>query len=167
MSSINFKGSPLQLMGEFPKVGQSASDFKLVKDDLSELSLSDLKGKRVVLTTFPSVDTDVCALQLKTFNQKVGALDNTVLVSASMDLPFALSRFCGAEGVENAIATSDFRYRSLAESYGLGITEGPIQGLYARSVIILNENHEIVYTELVPEVTTEPNYDEALSALSA
>ena len=167
MSSINFKGTPLQLMGEFPTVGQSASDFKLVKDDLSELSLADLKGKRVVLTTFPSVDTDVCALQLKTFDQKIAELDNTILVSASMDLPFALSRFCEAEGIKEATTTSDFRHRSMAESYGLGITEGPVQGLYARSVIILNENQEIVYTELVPEVTTEPDYDAALSALSA
>ncbi|MEM9906849.1 MAG: thiol peroxidase [Cyanobacteria bacterium P01_D01_bin.44] len=166
MSSITFKQTPIQLLGEFPKVGQPAPDFKLVKGDLSELSLADLKGKRVVFTTFPSVDTDVCALQLKTFNQKVTALDNTVLVSASMDLPFALGRFCGAEGIENAITTSDFRYRSLAESYGIGMAEGPIQGLYARSVLILNENHEIIYCELVPEVTTEPNYDAALAALA-
>ncbi|MEL6816967.1 MAG: thiol peroxidase, partial [Cyanobacteria bacterium J06598_3] len=165
MSTINFKQTPVQLLGDFPKVGQPAPDFKLVKGDLSELTLSDLKGKRVVLNTFPSVDTDVCALQLKTFNQKVADIDNTLVVSASMDLPFALGRFCGAEGVENAITASDFRHRSMAESYGVGVAESPLQGLYARSVIILNESHEIIYAELVSEVTTEPNYEAAMAAL--
>ena len=165
MASITFKNSPVETTGDFPSVGQAAPDFKLIKGDLSELSLSDLKGKKVIFNIFPSVDTPVCALQLKQFTQIAAGLDNTVLLFSSLDLPFALSRFCGAEGIDNALTTSDFRYQSLAEAYGVKMKNGPINGLYARAVLILDEEHKVIYSELVEEVTNEPNYDAAMAAI--
>ena len=164
MSEITFKQTTINTAGDFPQVGQTATDFKLVTPTLSEVSLSDLKGKRVVFNIFPSVDTAVCALQLKTFNQRVAGLENTTLLTASLDLPFALGRFCGAEGIEDAITASDFRHNSL-ESYGVRMTDGPLAGLYARAVLVLDEDHQIIYSELVKEVTNEPDYDAALAVL--
>ncbi|MBL4661471.1 MAG: thiol peroxidase [Alcanivoracaceae bacterium] len=165
MSTINFKGNPIQTNGDFPKPGAQAPNFKLVKGDLSEVSLDDLKGQKIIFNIFPSVDTAVCALQLKTFSQKAAQLDDVVLLFASMDLPFALNRFCAAEGIENAITASDFRFHSLAENYGVKMTDGPLNGLYARATLVLNENHQVVYSELVSDVVNEPNYDKAMSAL--
>jgi len=164
MSEITFKQTPINTAGNFPQVGQKAIDFKLVTPTLSEVSLSDLKGQKVVFNIFPSIDTAVCALQLKTFNQRVSDLENTTLLTASLDLPFALGRFCGVEGIKNAITASDFRHNSL-ESYGVRMTDGPLAGLYARAVLVLNEDHEIIYSELVKEVTEEPDYDAALAVL--
>lgn len=165
MATINFKGNPIQTDGEFPQVGSQAPEFKMIKSDLSEVSLADLKGKKIIFNIFPSVDTAVCALQLKTFSQKAAKLDNVVLLFASMDLPFALNRFCAAEGVENAMTVSDFRYHSLAESYGVKMTDGPLSGLYARATLVLDENHNIVYSELVSDVVNEPDYDAAMSKI--
>ncbi|MFK8011311.1 MAG: thiol peroxidase [Marinicellaceae bacterium] len=165
MATINFKGNPIQTDGNFPELDTQAPNFKLVKGDLSEVSLEDLKGKKVIFNIFPSVDTAVCALQLKTFSQKAAQLDDVVLLFASMDLPFALNRFCAAEGIENAITTSDFRYHSLAESYGVKMTQGPLNGLYARATLVLDENHKVVYSELVSDVVNEPDYDKALASL--
>ncbi|MET1255273.1 thiol peroxidase [Aliikangiella maris] len=166
MASLTFKNNPIETVGNFPEVGQKAPDFKLVKSDLSEISLSELAGKKVIFNIFPSIDTPVCAAQLKKFNEAVANIDNTVLLFASLDLPFAFARFCGAEGIENAVTTSDFRYRSLAESYGIQMKGGPLDGLYARAVLVLNENQEVIYSELVNEVTNEPDYDAALATVS-
>lgn len=167
MTSLTFKGNKIETVGSFPKVGELAPDFKLVQSDLSELSLSDLKGKKVIFNIFPSIDTPVCALQLKKFSQAASAIDDAVLLFASLDLPFAFSRFCGAEGITNAITASDYRSQSLEESYGVKMQGGPLDGLYARAVLILNENHEVVYSELVQEVTDEPDYDKAIAAVQA
>ncbi|WP_077411295.1 thiol peroxidase [Marinicella sediminis] len=166
MAQINFKGNPIDTTGQFPTVGQAAPDFKLVKADLSEVSLSDLAGKQVVFNIFPSIDTAVCALQLKTFSQKAAGRDDVVMLYASMDLPFALNRFCAAEGVDNAVTGSDFRHRSLAEHYGVQMNSGPLAGLYARATLVLDANHQVVYSELVSDVVNEPDYDAAMAALA-
>ncbi len=166
MTTLTFKGSEIQTNGSFPEIGDTAPEFTLVNTDLSEVSLSNFAGKHVVLNIFPSVDTSVCALQLKTFNSKVSGLDNTVLLFASLDLPFALKRFCAAEGVENAVTASDFRHQSISENYGVEMIDGPLAGLYARAVLVLDESHNVTYSELVAEVTEEPNYDAALEVLN-
>jgi thiol peroxidase len=165
MATINFKGNPIQTYGDFPALGDQAPNFKLVKGDLSEVCLSDLKGKKVIFNIFPSVDTAVCALQLKTFSQKAAELEDVVLLFASMDLPFALNRFCAAEGIKNAITASDFRHRSLVDHYGVKMVEGPLSGLYARATLVLDQNHKVVYSELVSDVVNEPNYEKAMAAL--
>ena len=167
MANLTFKSNPVTTHGDFPAVGQPAPDFTLVAGDLSELSLADLKGKRVIFNIFPSVDTAVCALQLKTFSQKMASADNTVLLFASLDLPFAFSRFCANEGVENAITASDFRHHSLKENYGVLMESGPLNGLYARAVLVLDAQHNIVHSELVKEVVDEPDYDAAMAALAS
>lgn len=165
MSHLTFKGSPITTNGNFPSLGQSAPGFTLVTKDLAEISLLDLKGKKVIFNIFPSIDTPVCALQLKKFNGMVSEVENTVLLFSSLDLPFALSRFCAAENIENAITTSDYRHRSLEKNYGVKIEGGPLAGLYARAVIILDVNHQVIYSEIVSEVTDEPNYEAAMAAL--
>lgn len=165
MATINFKGNPINTEGDFPQVGQQAPEFKLIKADLSEATLADFKGKKVVFNIFPSVDTAVCALQLKTFSEKAGNRDDVVMLFASMDLPFALNRFCAAEGVDNAVTASDFRFHSLAENYGVKMTDGPLAGLYARATLVLDANHQVVYSELVSDVVNEPDYAAAMAAL--
>lgn len=165
MATINFKGNPIQTQGDFPQVGDQAPDFKLVQADLSEATLENFKGKKVIFNIFPSVDTAVCALQLKTFSQKVGQRDDVVMLFASLDLPFAFSRFCAAEGVENAVTASDFRHHCLAENYGVKMTQGPLAGLYARATLVLNTGHQVVYSELVDDVVNEPDYAAAMAAL--
>ena len=165
MTSLTFKGNSITTQGDFPVVGQSAPDFSLVTKDLSAISLSDLKGKKVVFNIFPSIDTPVCALQLKKFNAMMSDVENTVLLFSSLDLPFAFSRFCAAENIENAITTSDYRHRSLEKAYGVKMDGGPLDGLYARAVLILDENHTVIYSELVSEVTDEPDYESAMVAL--
>ncbi len=165
MATINFKGNPIQTQGDFPQIGDQAPDLKLVLADLSEATLENFKGKNVVFNIFPSIDTAVCALQLKTFSQKAGQRDDVVMLVASMDLPFALNRFCAAEGVANAVTASDFRYHSLAENYGVKMTQGPLAGLYARATLVMNSAHQVVYSELVDDVVNEPNYDAAMASL--
>jgi thiol peroxidase len=167
MANLTFKQSPIKTIGRFPTVGEQAPDFKLINTDLSTLHLSDLKGKRVIFNVFPSIDTPVCALQLQKFSHYMAELDNTILLFISLDLPFAFKRFCISEGIENAVTASDYRYHTLADNYGVRMEGGPLSGLYARAVLILNENHKIIYTELVQEVTDEPNYDAAISALTS
>lgn len=165
MANLTFKNNPIKTLGNFPSVGQSVADFKLVTTELAEISLADFTGKKIIFNIFPSIDTTVCALQLKTFNEKCADIDNSVLLFASLDLPFAFSRFNSAEGIDNAITASDYRYKSLAESYGVIMNGGPLDGLYARAVIILDEQHKVIYSELVSEVTDEPDYDGAMNAL--
>ncbi len=165
MATINFKGNPVQTNGNFPQIGNQAPELQLVLADLSEATLSDFAGKQIILNVFPSIDTAVCALQLKTFSQKAAHRDDVVLLFASMDLPFALNRFCAAEGVENAVTGSDFRHQSLAKNYGVKMNDGPLAGLYARATLVMNSSHQVTYSELVDDVVNEPDYDAAMSAL--
>jgi thiol peroxidase len=165
MAKITFKGNPLNTAGNLPKVGSKAPDFTLTKSDLSDLSLKDISGKKVVLNIFPSIDTPVCQASTRKFNEAAAKLNNTVVVCASRDLPFALNRFCGAEGLKNVVTGSELRNTSFGDSYGVRIAEGPLKGLFSRAVVVLDENGNVTYTEQVPEIAQEPNYDAAIKAL--
>jgi len=162
MSTTKFKGSDVQTNGNLPTVGSLAPDFSLVGSGLQELHLSDYKGKRVLLNIFPSLDTATCATSVRKFNKWVSEKENIVVICVSKDLPFAQSRFCGAEGLENVITASDFRYNNFATDYGVLLTDGPLKGLMSRSVVAIDENGKVLYTELVPEITNEPNYEIAV-----
>jgi len=159
MAKITFKGNAVNTNGQLPAVGSKAPDFKLVGAGLNEISLADYKGKKVVLNIFPSLDTGVCATSVRQFNKWVSDKDNTVVICVSKDLPFAQSRFCGAEGLDNVITASDFRYQNFATDYGVLMTDGPLAGLMARSVVAIDEKGNVTYTELVPEIVQEPVYD--------
>ena len=165
MAKFELKGNPFNTVGDLPAVGSSAPDFEMTNTDLSAIKLSGLKGKRVVLNIFPSLDTDVCAASVRRFNEEAGKLDNTEVVCTSMDLPFAHARFCVVEGLENVVSASDFRTGGFGKAYGARIVDGPLAGLLARSVVILDADGKVIYTELVPETTQEPNYEAALKAL--
>ena len=165
MASITLKGNPVSTVGELPAVGSSAPSFSGIKTDLSECTLADLAGKKVVLNVFPSIDTGVCAASTRHFNEAAGSLDNTVVVCVSVDLPFALGRFCGAEGLENVIPLSVFRNPEFGSGYGVTIADGPLAQLLSRAVVVIDESGKVVYTEQVPEITQEPNYEAALEAL--
>ncbi|MFL4475322.1 thiol peroxidase [Paeniglutamicibacter sp. MACA_103] len=165
MAITALKGTPVQTVGELPAVGETAPDFTLTGADLGNVTSSELRGKRVVLNIFPSIDTGVCASSVRKFNELAAGLDNTAVVCASADLPFALGRFCGAEGIENVVPTSTFRSDFGAE-FGLTLGDGPMQGLLARAIVVLDEKGAVLHTEVVPEITTEPNYDAAVAALS-
>lgn len=165
MAITAFKGTPVQTIGELPVAGALAPDFALTGADLSDVTSENLRGKRVVLNIFPSVDTGVCAASVRRFNELAAGLENTAVVCVSADLPFALGRFCGSEGIENVVAASVFRSEFGAD-FGLTQAEGPLRGLLARAVVVLNEAGEVLYTEVVEEITTEPNYDAALDALA-
>ncbi|HYD90193.1 MAG TPA: thiol peroxidase [Flavobacterium sp.] len=165
MADITLGGSPVKTSGELPQTGTKAPDFTLVKTDLSTVSLADFKGSRVVLNIFPSVDTGTCAASVRKFNEKASGLENTKVLCISRDLPFAQNRFCGAEGLNNVISLSDFRDGNFGKSYGLTIANGPLEGLHSRVVIVIDENGTVKYTEQVPEIKDEPNYDNALAAL--
>ena len=165
MATITLKGNPVNTSGELPKIGSKAPDFQLVASDLSTKSLSDYAGKKLVLNVFPSIDTDTCAQSVRRFNTEAAELDNTAVLCISRDLPFAQARFCGAEGIENVSALSDFRQRSFGKDYGLEITDGPLAGLLSRSVIVIDESGHVAYTEQVPEIVDEPNYKAPLYAL--
>lgn len=165
MATTAFKGNPVQTTGELPTSGSAAPPIDLVGSDLSALTSDSLSGRRVVLNIFPSVDTGVCANSVRRFNELAAGLDNTTVVCASKDLPFALSRFCGAEGIENVTAASAFR-SSFGEDYGVTMTDGPLQGLLARSVVVLDADGKVVHTQMVPEIGQEPDYDAAIAALS-
>ena len=159
MAKITFKGNAVNTNGQLPAVGSKAPDFKLVGAGLNEISLADYKGKRIVLNIFPSLDTGVCATSVRQFNKWVSDKENTVVICVSKDLPFAQSRFCGAEGLDNVITASDFRYNNFATDYGVLMTDGPLAGLMARSVVAIDENGKVTYTELVPEIVQEPVYE--------
>jgi thiol peroxidase len=165
MASITLKGNPVTTSGELPVVGSNAPAFSAVKTDLSNCSLADLTGKKVVLNIFPSIDTGVCAASTRRFNEEAGKLDNTVVVCVAADLPFALARFCGAEGLENVVPVSVFRNPEFGADYGAAIVDGPLAGLLSRAVVVIDEAGKVVYTEQVPEITEEPNYEAALAAL--
>ena len=164
MASITLQGNEIHTTGNLPEVGSVAQNFTLVAEDLSEKSLSDFVGKKVVLNIFPSIDTGVCAASARHFNADLNSLENTVVLNISKDLPFALGRFCAAEGLNNVETLSDFR-GSFGDDYGVAITDGPMKGLLSRAVIVTDENDQVIYTEQVPEITNEPNYEAALNAL--
>ena len=165
MATTNFKGQPVKLIGEFIQVGKVAPDFKLVKKDLSSFSLKELNGKNIVLNIFPSMDTGVCASSVRKFNKLATGLADTVVLAISKDLPFAQGRFCSAEGIENVVPLSDFRLSDFDESYGVLMADGPLAGLLARAVVVIGKDGKVAYTELVPEITQEPDYDKALAAI--
>jgi len=165
MASITLKGNPINTAGELPGVGSAAPAFNALKTDLSECSLSELSGKKVVLNIFPSIDTGVCAMSTTRFNKEAGSLDNTVVLCISMDLPFALGRFCGAEGLDDVVPVSTFRNPEFGTGYGVTIIDGPLAGLLSRAVVVIDESGNVAYTEQVPEITQEPNYEAALAAL--
>jgi thiol peroxidase len=165
MATITLGGNPIHTNGELPKTGSKAPDFKLVNTDLSMATLADFAGSKVVLNIFPSIDTGTCATSVRTFNAKASTLVNTKVLCISRDLPFAQKRFCGAEGLENVINLSDFNTGSFGKDYGLEITDSVLAGLHSRVVIVLDENGVVKYTEQVPEIADEPNYENALAAL--
>jgi len=165
MAQITLKGNPINTIGELPAVGSSAADFSLIGADLAPKNLADFKGKNLVLNIFPSIDTGTCATSVRTFNKTAAELTNTTVVCISRDLPFAQKRFCGAEGIENVIMLSDFNTGHFGKNYGLEITTGPLAGLNSRSVVVINAEGKVVYTEQVGETTEEPNYESALAAL--
>ena len=164
MATTKFKDMPVHLSGDFIATGAAAPDFELVKTDLGTLSLSSLKGKRVILNIFPSLDTGVCAMSVRKFNQLAASLPDTVVLAISKDLPFAHARFCTVEGIENLVPLSDFRHSDFDENYGVLMADGPLQGLLARSVVVIDREGKVVYTELVPEITQEPDYDRAVES---
>lgn len=165
MATTAFKGTPVKTSGELPGVGSKAPAFTLVKGDLSDLTLDELAGRRVVLNIFPSVDTGTCATSVRKFNELAGKLDNTTVVCVSKDLPFAAARFCGAEGLDNVVTASDFR-GGFDDAYGIKQLEGPLKGLLGRAVVVIDTDGTVKYTQLVDEISTEPDYDAAIAALN-
>ncbi len=166
MATVTLKGNPIHTAGKLPEIGSTAPDFELAKLDLSNATLNDYKGQKVILNIFHSVDTGTCASSVRHFNEAVSALENTKILCISKDLPFAQNRFCGAEGIENVEMLSDFRDGSFGKDYQLEFTDGPIKGLLSRSIIVLDENSKVLHAEQVSEVVEEPNYQAALEALT-
>lgn len=165
MASITLKGNKIDTLGTLPKIGEKAKDFELVKSDLSKASLNDYLGNKVVLNIFPSLDTGTCAASVRRFNKEASGLQNTKVLCISRDLPFAQARFCGAEGLTNVETLSDFATGKFGKDYQLEITTGPLAHLHSRAVVVLNEQGVVTYTEQVPEIVNEPNYEAALNAL--
>jgi len=164
MSTITFKGNPIHTIGNLPEVGKDAQEFTMVSGDLSEKNLADYTGKKVVLNIFPSIDTGICAASARKFNEEASNLENTVVINVSRDLPFALSRFCAAEGLNNVETLSDFR-GNFGEDYGVTLSDSPLKGLLSRAVVVLDEKAKVIYTEQVPEIGQEPNYEAAIASL--
>ena len=165
MAQITLKGNPINTVGDLPAVGSAAPAFSLTKKDLSEVTLGELSGKRVVLNIFPSLDTEVCATSVRKFNAEAEKLDNTVVVCASLGLPFAHGRFCTTEGLENVVPASELRDRSFGDDYGVRIKDGPLSGLLSRAVVVIDENGNVIHSEQVPEIVQEPDYEAALAVL--
>lgn len=165
MASITLGGNAINTNGELPQVGTAAPDFNLVRTDMSEASLNDFKGKKVILNVFPSVDTGVCATSVRTFNEKAAALENTQVLCISRDLPFAQARFCGAENLDNVVSLSDYKDGSFGRDYGVMIEDSAFAQLHSRAIVVIDEAGKIIHTEQVPEVGQEPNYEAALNSL--
>lgn len=165
MASITLKGNPIETVGELPSAGSSVPGFNLTKTDLSDCTEEEFKGKKVVLNIFPSIDTPVCAASVRRFNSSAAAIDNSVVLCISADLPFAHNRFCEVEGLENVIALSTFRSPQFGKDYGVEITTGPLSGLLSRAVIVVGEDGTVKYTEQVPEIAQDPDFEAALEAL--
>lgn len=164
MAEIQLKGNPIHTVGELPAEGSKAPDFRLTKVDLSDVSLEDFAGKKKILNIVPSLDTGVCAASMSRFNKEAEKLDDTVVLTVSRDLPFAQKRFCEAEGIETAVGLSDLRGTDFGDAYGVTITDGPMEGLLSRAVVVLDAADTVVHTEQVPEITQEPDYEGALAA---
>jgi len=164
MDQIALKGNPIHTCGNLPAKGSTAPAFSLTKSDLSEVSLADFAGKTIILNIFPSIDTGVCATSVRHFNQDAAKLSNTAVLCISRDLPFAHSRFCGAEGIAGVISLSELRQLAFGEAYGVRMTDGPLKGLLSRAVVVIGADGKVKYTEQVPEITQEPNYQAALAA---
>ena len=165
MATISFQGTPVHTVGELPAVGSKAPAFSLTGSDLSEVTSADFAGKRVILNIFPSLDTGVCAASVREFNKRAAGLENAAVVCASADLPFAAGRFCVAEGIDGVVTGSCFR-STFGDDYGVKQADGPLAGVLARAVVVVDGDGTVLYTQLVPEITTEPDYDAAIAALS-
>lgn len=165
MTAVTLKGNPINTSGELPAKGSSAPDFRLTQADLADASLQTFSGKRKILNIVPSLDTGVCATSTRTFNERAAEVDNTVVLVISGDLPFAMQRFCETEGITSVVSLSMMRSRQFAKDYGVLLVDGPLEGITARAVVVLDENNRVLYTQLVPEITQEPDYDSALAAL--
>ncbi|HLX03225.1 MAG TPA: thiol peroxidase [Trinickia sp.] len=165
MSQVTLGGNPIEVSGTFPSAGQQAPEFSLVGKDLKPVTLADFAGKRKVLNIVPSLDTPTCATSTRKFNEAAGKLANTAVIVVSGDLPFAATRFCSTEGIENVVTASTFRGHEFAKAYGVDVTSGPLTGLTARAVVVLDEQNKVLHAELVGEIKNEPNYDAALAAL--
>ncbi len=165
MAHTALKGNTVNTSGDLPAVGSSAPAFSLTTKDLGSVSSEDLTGKRVVLNIFPSVDTGTCAASVRAFNALASGLDNTTVVCVSADLPFAAGRFCGAEGLDNVVTGSVFRNREFMDDYGVGMIDGPLEGLCARAVVVIDTDGSVLHSQLVPEIVDEPDYDSAVAAL--
>ena len=164
MANITFKGNPIHTIGNLPEVGSQIKDFKLVDSGLNEKTLQSFEGKKKIFNIFPSIDTGICAASARKFNEEAGQLDNTVVINVSKDLPFALGRFCAAEGLDNVETLSDFR-GNFGEDFGVTLEDSPLYGLLSRAVVVTDNNNNVIYTEQVPEIGQEPNYEAALNAL--
>lgn len=164
--TVTLGGNPIQIGGTLPKAGSTAPAFKLVAKDLSDVTLENFAGKRKVLNIFPSIDTPTCATSVRKFNADAAQLKNTVILCISADLPFAQSRFCGAENLDNVLTLSTMRGRDFLQNYGVAIESGPIAGVAARAVLVLDENNQVLHSELVSEIKNEPNYESALQVLA-
>ena len=165
MATTHLKGNPVHTNGELPAIGSKAPDFTLVAGDLSAKSLADFAGKKKILNIVPSLDTAVCAASARHFNADAASLDNTVVLVISSDLPFAQGRFCSTEGLENVVTLSMMRDRNFAKEYGVLLVDGPLAGICARAIVVVDENDTVTHTQLVDEITTEPDYDAALAAV--
>jgi thiol peroxidase len=165
MAQVTLKGNPIHTSGDLPRMGAQAPAFTLTRTDLSETSLGDYQGKRVVLNIFPSIDTPVCATSVRKFNTEASQAPNTVVLCVSQDLPFAAGRFCSAEGLDKVIPASAFRSPEFGKAYGVALTDGPLKGLLAHSVVVLDEKGQVIHSQLVPEVTQEPDYAAAMGVL--
>jgi len=167
MAITKLKGHPINTNGNLPQVSSKAPEFQLTGADLQDKSLADYQGKKVILNIFPSIDTGVCAMSVRKFNAEASKLDNTVVLCISRDLPFAMGRFCGAEGLDKVITLSEMRDRKFGADYGLELVDGPMAGLLARSVLVLDQEGSVAYTELVDDIVHEPNYQAAIEAVNA
>ncbi len=165
MAQVTLNGAPFQTTGNLPATGDQAPGFSLVKTDLSNIDLEGLAGQFVVLNIFPSLDTEVCATSVRRFNAEASSMENAMVLCVSMDLPFAQKRFCGAEGLDDVVPASDFRTGDFGRNYGVRIVDGPLEGLLARSVVVINPQGKVIYTQLVPETVQEPDYEAALAAI--
>ena len=165
MAKLKLQGNPINTNGALPRIGTKAKAFSLVGAQLNDVKLEDYKGKKLVLNIFPSIDTGVCAMSVRKFNAEAAKLKDTVVLCISRDLPFAMNRFCGAEGIDKVVTLSELRDRSFGSAYGLEIVDGPMAGLLARAVIVIDKDGKVVYRELVDDIVHEPDYKSALMAL--
>ena len=165
MATVKLEGNEIHTIGELPGIGTKAPDFLLTKADLSDVTLKDFSGKKKILNIVPSLDTPVCATSAKKFNEEASRIDNCVILTISNDLPFAQKRFCDAEKIDRVLTLSQLRNREFGKNYGVEIVDGPLAGLLARAIVVLDENDTVIYTQLVPEITQEPDYDRAIKAV--